>query len=334
MTRAHEEPVRSASTDETCRLGNEAVTVREPESQLRARQAIERVLDRRLRLYELEPNGDDSLDYIDELNEVFEMKDVTSEEFRELRKRRLRWCPSTKLAMYWSVLLDAPTLGDRFSPMPDYPDDDPESIAAIEAEGLFTVKRKAEREAEWRERQRRDIPVPRIREREARALERHFLVLEQAGITNTREAEPRTREQLHALAHVRRLTHWSVCIAREPFDGEAGIEIKVGWGYNRTGRPDTLAFRLQSWLKYSDKGSNLRDSLRRSDFALRHGVLTFDSSEPEFWSAQGAGLDFVPTLELILPSEIDVLWCLVGRVLLRYGGGQGWQSFDASPSHP
>lgn len=98
------------------------------------------------------------------------MKDVTSEEFRELRKRRLRWFPAAKLAMRWPVLLDAPTMDDKFRQMPRFPEDDPASIAAIEAEGFFTVTRKAEKEAEWRERYSgKKLPVPRIRDREARA---------------------------------------------------------------------------------------------------------------------------------------------------------------------
>jgi hypothetical protein len=97
----------------------------------------------------------------------------------------------------------------------------------------------------------------------------------------------------------------------------------------RTEDPDVLAFRIQSWLDDPDQGSNLRDSLRQSKFTRRHGVLAFDSSEPEYTSAQEAGLAFVPTTELILPPEVDVLWCLIGRVLLRYENGHGWQSFEA-----
>ena len=73
---------------------------------------------------------------------------------------------------------------------------------------------------------------------------------------------------------------------------------------------------------------NLILSLRQTRFAKRHGVLTFDSSEPEYQSAIEAGTAFVPTVGLNLPSEIDVIWCLVGRVLLRYDAGVGWRSFD------
>lgn len=306
------------------------MTARETKGELRARQSIERALGRPLRRYEFEADGDDSLDYIDEHNEVYEMKSVTSEEFIELRKRRLRWFPSTKLAMHWSVLLEAPTMSDKFRQMPDFPDDDPEPIPTIEAEG-FTVTRKAEREAEWRERfSGRDIPIPRIGKREASELERHLLVLEHGGISNTREDEPKTPEEREARWTIRRLTHGAICIAHEPFGDGPGIEIKVGWGYPRTGDPNELAFRVQAWLD-SRLGSNLWLSLRQRSFARRHGVLSFDTSEPEFWSAHEAGLAFVPTLELTLPSEVDLLWCLIGSVLLRYERGQGWQSFDVSP---
>ena len=68
--------------------------------------------------------------------------------------------------------------------------------------------------------------------------------------------------------------------------------------------------------------------MRQSKFARRHGVLTFDGSEPEFQSAQKAGLDFVPTAALMLPPEVDELWCLFGALLLRYGDAAGWQSFS------
>src|SRR5439155_8971677 len=114
-----------------------------------------------------------------------------------------------KLMRRWSIAIEAPTMGDKFAPMPDYPEDDPSLIAQLEAQG-FSVQRKAERQAAWRVRvsgQRR--PTPRIRELRAK-LEPHLLVLERGGITNTREAEPRTTEQRHALARVRHLTHGGI----------------------------------------------------------------------------------------------------------------------------
>lgn len=305
------------------------MTARESESQRRAAEAVGRVLARRLRLYECEPGGDDSLDYIDEHNEVYEMKLVTSEEFVEIRKRRLRWFPSTKLGKHWSVLLEAPTMGDKFRQMPDFADDDAETIAALEAEG-FTVVRKAEREAAWRERfSGRKLAIPRIGRREAGELELRFLVLEHGGIANTRGAEPQTSEEREALWAIRRLTHGAICVAHEPFGDGPGIEIRVGWGYPRTGDPNALAFRVQAWLD-SHLGSNLRLSLRQGGFAGRHAVLSFDASEPEFWSAQEAGVAFVPTLALTLPAEIKVLWCLIGSILLRYESEQDWQSFAVS----
>ena len=301
---------------------------RESESQLQARQVIERALGRRLRLYEDEPGGDDSIDYIDERNEAYEMKDVTSEEFTKMRKRRRLCFPSAKLTMHWSIVLDAPTMDDKFRPMPDFPDDDAESTATLEAEG-FKVTRKTEREAAWREQYSgMKFPVPRIGEREAHVLEDQLLVLERAGITNTREANPTTAEQIGALAQIRRLTHGAICVAHEPFDDGSGIEVTIGWGYVRSGDPDVLAFRIQSWLDDAHQGSNLRDSLRQSKFTRRHGVLTFDSSEPEYTSAQEVGHAFVPTTGLTLPPEVDVLWCLIGRVLLRYENSHGWQSFE------
>lgn len=122
------------------------------------------------------------------------------------------------------------------------------------------------------------------------------------------------------------MTHRGICIAHTPSEHlVAGIAISLTYSHVRTGDPDTLAFRVQAWLD-----SPLSDNLRRSlwsEFARRHGVLSFDGSEPEYQSAQEAGTSFVPTAALTLPSEVDVLWCLVGRLLLRCEDDRGWQSF-------
>ena len=118
----------------------------------RAADAVGRALGRALRRYETERHGDDSLDYIDDHDEVYEMKSVIPQEYEELCVQRASWYPSTRLAMHWSILILAPTMDDKFRPVPNFPDDDPSMIAEIEADGSFTVTRKAEREAEWRRR--------------------------------------------------------------------------------------------------------------------------------------------------------------------------------------
>ena len=294
-----------------------------------AAEAVGLVVGRELRRFELERGGDDSLDYIDDLNEVYEMKSVTPEEYEELRAQRTRSYPSSVLEMHWSILLEAPTMDDKFKPMPDFPDDDPMTIAAIEADG-FKVTRKAEREAAWRERYSgRRLAVPRIGKRESKLLEQNLLVLEQGEITSTRGAMARTPEQREAIRQIHILTHAAICMARPASNGDAGITIRVGWGYERNGDPDVLAFRVQAWLD-SPLGSNLAHSLGQPRFARRHGVLSFDSSEPEFWSAHESGMDFVPTGDLALPRHVDVIWCVLGRVVLRYDAEHGWQSFDVS----
>ena len=95
---------------------------------------------------------------------------------------------------------------------------------------------------------------------------------------------------------------------------------------------------IQAWID-SPLGANLADSLRQSRFARRHGVLTFDSSEPEYSERDGTGgTQFVPTTSLTLPPEIDMLWCLIGPVVLRYDG-EGWHSLegpqpDITPATP
>ena len=66
-------------------------------------------------------SGDDSLDYIDDLNEVYGMKLVTPEEYQELPALRTRWYASRVLAMHWSVLLEAPTMDDKSGRCPSSP---------------------------------------------------------------------------------------------------------------------------------------------------------------------------------------------------------------------
>jgi hypothetical protein len=299
---------------------------RETESEFRARQVIENALDRRLERFRIDPGRPrPTPDYTDEYNEAFEVKCVTSPELRHLRDRvqRQRWFASTALAMHWSVAIQVPTMGDKFRPTPDFPDDDPAQIAALVAEG-FAVTPKADRETEWAMRfagQKRSTPsVQRL----PPALEPHLLALEHAGIRNTRGAQPQTPRERYALTQIARLTHGAICLAHVPVDGRAGIELVLGYGYARTGRPDALASRVQAWLD-SELSSNLRQSLW-PEFAIRHAVLVFDPSEPEYWSAQRDPDAFVPQGELELPPEIDVLWCMVGRCLLHYESGPGWRT--------
>ncbi|MBA3374361.1 MAG: hypothetical protein H0U00_00835 [Actinobacteria bacterium] len=293
------------------------------ESQENARAVLERILKRPLIDFKPDPRRP-SPDYTDEHDEAFEMKRVTSEELLRLgdQVRSEEFYASMTLSLRWAVAIKAPTLYDKFRAMPPFPDDDEATIAAIETDGMRVV-RKAEREAEHRAHfagQTRE--TPRIRDL-GRELEPHLFVLESAGITNTRGAEWRTPEVRRALAEVRRLTHDAICLAHEPSEHFGpGIAISLTGGYVRTGDPDTLAARVHGWLD-SPLSNNLRESLW-PDFTRRHGVLSFDSSEPEYQSAQDAGATFLPTLELDLPAEVDVLWCVVGGVLLRYAPATGW----------
>jgi hypothetical protein len=297
----------------------------------RAADAVGHALGRTLRRFATEPGGDDSLDYIDDLGEVYEMKLVTPQEYEALRGARGRWYPSGKLSMRWSFLILAPTMDDKFRPMPDFPDDDPTTIAGIEADGSFRVTRRAEREAEWqRQYAGGPLQIPRIGRREARILEEQLIVLEQGGITEARGAVPRTEGERTALAEIRRLTHGAVCMADSAPAGGGGIHIGVGWGSTRSGDPNVLAFRIQAWLD-SPLGANLAHSLCQPRFKRRHGVLTFNSSEPEYWSAMESGVAFVPTTDLSLPPEIDTVWCLIGRVLLRFDPGLSWRAFETEP---
>jgi len=69
----------------------------------------------------------------------------------------------------------------------------------------------------------------------------------------------------------------------------------------------------------------------RSDPSSRADTASSASTRPspKYESAQDAGATFVPALELSLPAEVDVLWCLVGSILLRYDAATGWTTYTA-----
>ena len=297
-----------------------------------AADVVGRIAGRTLRRFSAVFAGDESLDYIDELDDVYEVKRVTVEESIALDQFRARSHSRATLALRWSVLVVAPTMYDKFRPMPDHAEDDKELIALLEADGATKVTRKADRETEWEAQfSGKWIEVPWLGPEVIDELEQQFLLLEEAGIRNTREDEPWTAAAAAALRAVRRLTRGSICVAHDPGPSGPGIEISVGRGYVRTGDPNMLAFRAEAWLTSEvDAAQNLRNSLKQARFQRRHAVLCFDSSEPEYWSAQESGVAFAPSREIALPAEIDVLWCIVGSVVLRYDRDD-WQTSERPP---
>lgn len=302
---------------------------REPESpsELRAREVLEPVLGFPLRRFApgVEHTGRLSPDYEDDSGAAYEVKEVTSEVFRELAAlvRRERFRASVGLTSRWRVVIPAPTLDDRFRPTPSYPAETPERIAALEADG-FTVTRNAAREAAWREshsgRERRKLRLRHL----AADIEPDLEILEQAGILNTREGHATSEKESMALARVRKRTRGAICIGQHPCGEPPGVELVFGYGYSRTGADD-FAYRVQAWLD-SHLSANLRGSLW-PQATRRHGVLVFDSTEPAFSSMRRhASQSPAPLIDLDLPPEIDVLWCLLSQSVLQFEQGCGWKT--------
>ncbi|MGH9245360.1 MAG: hypothetical protein ACRD29_13785, partial [Acidimicrobiales bacterium] len=116
-----------------------------------------------------------------------EVKQITSEAYRDLSaaSRTARHWDSTILTGRWSVLIERPTLSTVLAPMPRFADDDPDLIAHYEASGM-RVRRKADREAEWRARHPGPRQAtPRLKDL-GRDVEAHLALLEQGDISCTR----------------------------------------------------------------------------------------------------------------------------------------------------
>lgn len=262
-----------------------------------------------------------------EATDAVEVKQVTSADFRQLAEvvGGQRPFASAVLDLRWDILIDGPTLGDRFKPMPNFPEDDERQIAALEAQG-FTAQRKADREREHLKRTKQRPPQMRIKDM-AKKLEPHLAVLEDAGITCSRTAEG-GRPVWLALQSIADLTQGALCLGRKPLEGGSpGVVPQFSWVTVRTTDPDVLAERVELWLG-TDESDNLRASLENADAVVRHAALVFDpQTEPEFRAASDPV--FVPTRQIDLGDHIDVLWLILGGVGLRYRTEEGWDRFDA-----
>jgi len=158
---------------------------------------------------------------------------------------------------------------------------------------------------------------------ELRTLERH-------GIRSTVAPGQYHPESHQAVLRIARRTRGAICRGHDPIPGKglpAGIEIVAGYGLKRTGRPDTLVSRIQEWLD-SDLSDNLLASLDRDEYREKHGVLVFDDLEPERTATYEYPGSYLPRLALDLPNPVDVVWAIIGRVILRYSKMAGWQRFD------
>lgn len=262
-----------------------------------------------------------------------EVKELMTESYKDLSAafRSSEHFDSEVLSGRWIVAIERQTLDSRLPPMPDFSEDDPQAIAQLALYG-FTVKTKAEKQAEWRARHPGPArPGPRLR-RLGRDLEPHLAVLEEARIGCTRGAEAHSLELRRALAAIGARTHDAICMRHAPLGIESpGIDIALADGSVRTGRADTIAARIELWLESSDS-RNLRNSLLNEAGSTRHAVLVFDPrAEPEYQAAVEQGADFCPTLPIELPQGIDVLWFILGPVACWFTPSEGWESRRLPP---
>jgi hypothetical protein len=187
---------------------------------------------------------------VDESDAV-EVKEMTSEDYQKItavhQKMPTSW-DLDGLTGRWTVIDLAPTMSDTHEPMPAFPEVDQATIDHYAAYGM-RVKTVAEREADWHEEATRPRPQIRLHDLGPR-LEPHLAVLEQEGDTEVDSyAIGRPEPVRVATAAIRGLIHGALCQRRDPLTEEqAGIDVRLGQGYVRTGRPDTIAQRVQLWL--------------------------------------------------------------------------------------
>lgn len=261
---------------------------------------------------------------------AFEVKQLTSEEYRELSsafgREQTSW-DSDVLSWRWVAILTAPSLSDLYPRMPRFADDPgQEVLAQYEAMGM-KVKTRSEREEEHRRRH------PGARRPSVRIkglgpdLERHLIVLESHGVRSTRDSGAYDSSPVgRALWAIAARTNHAIFLGEEPVVGESpGIDVQVGHGYVRTGNPDTLVSRIERWLA-SDRSANLKESLRNeADGVERHAVLVLDPVlEPEYRAAVETADAFCPSLAPALPDEVDVVWFILGPVACVYRHELGW----------
>lgn len=303
----------------------------ESPSELKARQHLERILDRPLR--RVAPDGQPSADYTFGLGTgsvaAVEVKEIASSDLLQLSAgldRHETDRATDELDLHWTVALDGETAAERLAPVPNFPDDDEEQIAAWEALG-FTTTRKAERIAEFK-RQRDEVPAPIKVKGLIDNLIPDLKTLEEQGVTSTRGPWPFDEAGILARRRIAARTRGAICIGGKPrpeVGMPSGVFVRHGYGYVRTGRADTIADRLEAWFE-SSMSANLIKSLGRPEYSEGHAALVFNALEPEWWSSAEAE-SFVPTRAIELPEPVDVLWAIIGARVLRYSPGNGWSEF-------
>ena len=168
-------------------------------------------------------------------------------------------------------------------------------------------------------------------------VEPYLAVLERFGIRQSRSRDIGTAaspDDLRAVAGARialasRVN--GVCLASEPTGlHPPGIDVAFSYSYVRTGSPNALVARIQTWLN-GPLSANLLTTLAAAAADERHAALWL-ASDPEADSAQEQGLTFQPTTGLELPEPIKVLWVFVPPVVWRYDGDWSVSLIQAVPN--
>lgn len=261
---------------------------------------------------------------------VAEVKRVTSYSQRRLLKE-FETCDVYRevqdLSRSWLISVLALTNSDSLEPMPKFRESSKAEKDFFAAEGL-SVQTREDREAEF-DANRPKHSAPKLKGLIDKLLP-PFRVLDRAEMGQPSDWETLGRTDPLGLAQmdVLRLTkgafvQWSV-----PREGPAAISLLLGWGGTRTSRLETLAARINTWMKVEHaKVRNIRNSFADHGGKQRHAVLVFDAlSEPEFDILSTVEHHALPETHLTMPDDVDVVWAIFGNRSYSFDTGNGWRS--------
>jgi hypothetical protein len=261
---------------------------------------LEAVIGRRLRRLDEQSHSGPSHDFETSDGAIpliaIEAKELVSGDLLATRSQvgRANSYLSSILEFHWVVSYSEPTLGSWYDPK-SWSESNRGKLAEIKLGRLYSE------------------------------LEKQLIVLERFGIRNSRsrdggsvESASERAELMKAQLAISQLLDGVCLCSTATKEHPPGFDIAFSYNYVRTGKPDVVVERVQSWLDGS-LSENLLDSLLAFSGGERHAALWL-ATDPECESASEQGRKFLPTVELKMPDPIDALWVFLPPVVWRYDG--------------
>ncbi|MCQ9388623.1 hypothetical protein NQ038_08180 [Brevibacterium sp. 50QC2O2] len=270
-------------------------------------------------------------------NHIAEVKRITPKPFLAFKDAMNKQETTRKvpeLKRHWYVLIRTYANSIHYPPIPEFTEPTVADKDLYAQDGLL-VHSKQDQENEYlRTLAKQTNQHPKIKGM-IDTLIPHLIVLEQYGESKlSKKCAPSTSEELcNARTEIIRMTSDATVISTDVDTKAGGISLVSAQGEVRTGRPDIISSRIQTWLSQSkDQVSNICESLQEtSPNTHRHAILVFSGeTEPEFFAVAQSD-DAIPTGGLNIPDEIDTLWALFDCRALSYNRKDGWYSHSLAP---